>query len=160
MRRTLVLTVRNWHVLQQSPSSGAPSSARGLAGCSGSSTAFGSTLSYCANLWTISFLTAAHVACCSDRCLLRLTTPVRWYLHTNTRNSGKKQKTLSQLSTVTFCAILSVDRVLLLLSACCGVVARLSQLDQLDTDGSIVAPTPKTPSVLLTLTLVCLNNVN
>ena len=93
--------------------------------------------------------------------------PVSAAIRTPNRASywlGKKQKTLSQLSTVTFCAILSVDRVLLLLSACCGVVARLSQLDQLDTDGSIVAPTPKTPSVLLTLTLgflfFFLNNVN
>jgi hypothetical protein len=122
-----MLTVMKLHVLHLSLCSGSPSSLIGLAGCSGSLTSFGSAISYLLKCLIICLRSFAGVACCSRRCVLRLTTAVQCCLHTSTPKSSKKYRVLSQFSSDSFSSLRQWSGLMFSsCCCCCGVGARLS----------------------------------
>jgi hypothetical protein len=127
-----MLTVIKSHVLHLSPCSGSPSSSIRSAGCSRSLTSFSSVTSYLLKCSIIRPRSFAGVACCSRRCVLRLTTAVQCCLHTSTLKSSKKHRVLLQFSSDSFS---SLRRWSGLLSSscccCCGVGVRLSHTNSI-----------------------------
>jgi hypothetical protein len=105
VRITFMLTVIKLHVLHLSPCSGSLSSSIGLAGCSRSLTSFGSAILCLLKCSIICLRSFAGVACCSRRCVLRLTTAVQCCLHTSTPKSSKKHRVLSQFSSDSFSSL-------------------------------------------------------
>jgi hypothetical protein len=122
-----MLTVIKSHVLHLSSCSGSSSSLIGSAGCSRSLTSFGSAILCLLKYLIICSRSFAGVACCSRRCVLRLTTAVQCCLYTSTLKSSKKHRVLSQFSSDSFS---SLRRWLGLMFSscccCCGVGALLS----------------------------------